>query len=124
MTYPLSIIILDDEPKMGRILARILAREGHRVQSYTEPQEALDALAQEAADLLVTDLKMAPLDGLEVMTRARQAMPELDVIMMTAYATVETAVKAMKEGASITSSNPSPTKSWSWWWRAWPSGGA
>ena len=99
MTYPLSIIILDDEPKMGRILARILAREGHRVQSYTEPQEALDALAQEAADLLVTDLKMTPLDGLEVMTRARQAMPELDVIMMTAYATVETAIKAMKEGA-------------------------
>ena len=99
MSNPLQIIIVDDEPKMGKILARILSREGHQVEAFTRPDEALEALTREPADLLLTDLKMPAMDGLTLMARARQLVPGLDVIMMTAYATAETAVKAMKEGA-------------------------
>jgi DNA-binding NtrC family response regulator len=95
----LEIMILDDEPKMGKILTRILQREGHRVTSHTDPEQALEALGRQPTDLLLTDLKMPGMNGLEVMRRARELVPDLDVIMMTAYATVETAVQAMKEGA-------------------------
>lgn len=99
MAAPLMIMILDDEPKMGKILSRVLAREGHQVSAFCAPEEALEALARQPADLLLTDLKMPAMDGLEVMQRARRLVPDLDVVMMTAYATAETAVKAMKEGA-------------------------
>jgi DNA-binding NtrC family response regulator len=92
-------MILDDEPKMGKILARVLEREGHRAEPFTEPAAALAALAREPSDLLLTDLKMPGMDGLEAMRRAREAVAGIDVIMMTAYATAETAVRAMKEGA-------------------------
>ncbi len=99
MDAPLSIIILDDEPKMGRILARVLAREGHSTEAFEHPAEALAAIAERGADLLVTDLKMPAMDGLDVMRRARELDPALDTIIMTAYASVETAVQAMRQGA-------------------------
>ncbi len=98
MTTTLKIIVLDDEPKMGKILARILTREGYTADAFDRADDAVAALSV-GADLLVTDLKMPDVDGLEVMARARDILPDLDVIMMTAYATVETAVKAMKLGA-------------------------
>ncbi|HOR29447.1 MAG TPA: sigma-54 dependent transcriptional regulator [Candidatus Sumerlaeota bacterium] len=96
----LRIVLLDDEPKMGKILRRVLEREGHSVRTATEPAAALEAIEREGADLLLTDLKMPGMDGLEVMRRARERVPDLDVIMMTAYATAETAVEAMKQGAA------------------------
>ena len=99
MTESLKILILDDEPKMGKILTRVLGREGHAVQSLTEPADAVAALEREHFDLLLTDLKMPGMSGLEVMQRAKKTNPELDVVMITAYATVETAVQAMKLGA-------------------------
>ena len=99
MANPLQILILDDEPKMGKILSRVLTREGHHAVAFERPQDALEALAREPADLLLTDLKMPAMDGLEVLRQARRLAPGLDVIMMTAYASAETAVQAMKEGA-------------------------
>ncbi|MCL5269320.1 MAG: sigma-54 dependent transcriptional regulator, partial [bacterium] len=99
MVPSLHVMILDDEPKMGKILARVLAREGHRADAHTRPEALLAALERDAADLLITDLKMPGMDGLQVMDEARRRVPGLDVIMMTAYATAETAVRAMKEGA-------------------------
>ncbi|MEN6625124.1 MAG: sigma-54 dependent transcriptional regulator [Candidatus Sumerlaeia bacterium] len=99
MAETMNIIILDDEPKMGRILARILTREGYAAESFDQPEAALAALETGGADLLLTDLKMPTMDGLEVLEQARRRVPDLDVIMMTAYASVETAIKAMKLGA-------------------------
>jgi DNA-binding NtrC family response regulator len=99
MKPSLQIAILDDEPKMGKILSRILQREGHDVVSFTAPEEALEAMKARPPDLLLTDLKMPGMSGLDVMRRARESAPDLDVIMMTAFATVETAVEAMKQGA-------------------------
>lgn len=99
MTEPLRILIVDDEPKMGKILSRVLAREGHQVESSERPEEALELLAANPYDLLLTDMKMPGMTGLELMERARAANRQLEVIMMTAYASVETAVEAMKKGA-------------------------
>lgn len=99
MVQPLNILILDDEPKMGKILTRVLAREGHRVQSATQPSAALDLIGNDKFDLLLTDLKMPQMTGLEVMEKARTKDPRLEVILMTAFGTVETAVEALKKGA-------------------------
>ncbi len=100
MAEPLKILILDDEPKMGKILTRVLAREGHRAEFRVSPSEALQLLSAEPFDLLLTDLKMPEMNGLEAMERARKINPELDVILMTAFASVENAVEAMKKGAA------------------------
>jgi two-component system response regulator PilR (NtrC family) len=99
MSTDLKVLILDDEPKMGKILSRILEREGHDVSSSTDPREALRQIQDSPVDLVITDLKMPEMDGLEFMKQARGIQANLDVIMMTAYATAETAVEAMKEGA-------------------------
>lgn len=95
----LQIVILDDEPKMGKILARVLGREGHEVQSFTDPHAALAAIEASHVDMLLTDLKMPEMDGLTVLNQVRERSPGTDVVMMTAYATAETAVQAMKQGA-------------------------
>jgi DNA-binding NtrC family response regulator len=93
------LLVLDDERRMVDIIAMVLRREGYDVASCTDARLALEMLAQEPFDLLITDLRMPGPDGLEVLRRARAACPELPVILMTAHASVSTAIAAMKEGA-------------------------
>jgi DNA-binding NtrC family response regulator len=93
------IALLDDEARLVEILAMVLRREGYEVHGFTDPMAALAALESRDFDLLVTDLKMPGADGLEVLRRARKASPELPVILITAHATVPTAVAALREGA-------------------------
>ncbi|MEM9462556.1 MAG: sigma-54 dependent transcriptional regulator [Myxococcota bacterium] len=99
MTLTPIVAILDDEPRLCEVLAMVLRRAGHQVQTYGRPQDCLDALERDGFDLLLTDLKMPGMDGVEVTRRARALQPELPVVLLTAYATVQTAVAAMKEGA-------------------------
>jgi DNA-binding NtrC family response regulator len=93
------IALLDDEARLVEILAMVLRREGYEVHGFTDPMAALAALEAREFDLLVTDLKMPGADGLEVLRRARKTSPELPVILITAHATVPTAVAALREGA-------------------------
>src|SRR5262245_8741922 len=93
------IALLDDEARLVEILAMVLRREGYEVHGFTDPMAALSALEAREFDLLVTDLKMPGADGLEVLRRARKSSPELPVILITAHATVPTAVAALREGA-------------------------
>jgi DNA-binding NtrC family response regulator len=93
------VAVLDDEARMAEVVAMLLRREGLDARAYTDAQALLAALAQDPVDCLVTDLRMPGADGLEVLRRARELDPELPVILMTAYATVPTALEAMREGA-------------------------
>ncbi|MDK2972691.1 MAG: two-component system, NtrC family, response regulator AtoC [Candidatus Sumerlaeota bacterium] len=93
------ILILDDEPKMGTLLQRSLERDGYDVAAFDKPAEALDALKAGGIDVLVTDLRMPGMDGLEVLRRAKSIAPQTEVILMTAYASVETAREALMRGA-------------------------
>ncbi len=98
----MKILLVDDERKMGVILGGALEDAGHEVTALTHSREALSVLKEDRSDrfdLLLTDLKMAPPDGLELMRLARAHRPDLDVILMTAYATAQTAVEAMRSGA-------------------------
>ncbi len=93
------LLVLDDERRMADIVAMVLRREGYDVATHTEGEAALAALADKTYDLLITDLRMPGPDGLEVLQRARAAQPGLPVILMTAHATIATAIEAMKQGA-------------------------
>ncbi len=93
------ILIVDDEPDMVENLSRILTRAGHHCLSTTEPRRALELLESDRPDLLITDLKMPGMDGMELLRHARSLDPATPVIVITAFASIESAVEAMKEGA-------------------------
>src|SRR5689334_13688723 len=94
-----SLLIIDDEPKMTEVLARMLGREGHTVEFTTNPSGALEMLGQRQFDIILCDLKMPEISGIDVLERAKRISPSTDFVMMTAYATAQTAVVAMKKGA-------------------------
>jgi len=94
------VVIVDDEPDMLENCARILGRVGYQCLTTTEPGKALALLEEERPDLLITDLKMPGMDGMTLLKRARELDPTLPVIVITAFATIESAVAAVKEGAT------------------------
>ena len=93
------VLVVDDEEANRLTLERILVREGLNVRHAANGREALERAREEPIALMLTDLKMPGMDGLSLMKTARSLDPDLEVIVMTAYGTVEAAVEAMKEGA-------------------------
>ncbi len=93
------VLIVDDEPDMVENCSRILGRTGYDCVTATDPRRALELLESERPDLLITDLKMPEVDGMALLRRARDVDPALPVIVVTAFATIESAVAAIKEGA-------------------------
>ena len=93
------ILVVDDELSVRDSLKEWLEEEGFSVAMAGSGMEALEMLAAEPFQLMLTDIKMPEMDGVELLKRARDMAPELCILMMTAYATVETAVEAMKIGA-------------------------
>ena len=93
------VLVVDDEAANRKVLERILVREGLDVLHAADGREAVTVLRGSTPDLMLTDLKMPGMSGLELMQVARTLDPDLEVIVMTAFGTVETAVEAMKEGA-------------------------
>jgi DNA-binding NtrC family response regulator len=93
------IAILDDEQRMADIISMVLRRESYEVDTFTDPLGALAALEKRPVDLLLTDLRMPDLDGVEVLRRAREIVPDLPIILITAHASVPTAIEAMRAGA-------------------------
>ncbi len=98
----LRILVVEDDTAHGEVIRDVLETEGHRVRLATSGREGLQVLDEDSADLVVTDLRLQDLDGLEVVGRCRElradrAVPQ--VIVVTGYGTVEGAVNAMREGA-------------------------
>ncbi len=96
---PLRILVVDDEAIVRESLAAWLRQDGHVVDAAENGREALRLHAQSRHDLAFLDVKMPGLDGLELQERLAAADPELTLVLMTAYASVESAVRAMKAGA-------------------------
>ena len=93
------ILVVDDEEHVRRVLSLMLAGEGYQVVTAAGGREALERFQDEVFDLVILDLRMPDLDGLEVLSRLRAAEPDQTVVMITAYASVDTALTAMKRGA-------------------------
>ena len=94
-----TILIVDDEKNYPLILSAVLQEEGYETLTANSGREALDILIQSDVDLVLTDMKMPKMDGIELLEHIKENDPELPVIMMTAYGTVEKAVEAMQKGA-------------------------
>jgi len=93
------VLIVDDEKNIRRTLSEALAGMDLRVDTASDGEEALARLREEAYGLILLDIKMPGLDGMEVLRRVRDVQPEVRVIMITAHGTVTSAVEAMKLGA-------------------------
>ena len=93
------VLVVDDEPALLDSLTKVLEKEGLAVLAAETGDEALSLLRRESVAVLVTDLMLPGLTGLDLLKACRKVSPETEIILLTAYGTVETAVEAMKEGA-------------------------
>src|SRR5512138_3068194 len=96
---PARVLVVDDEPTLLRALESLLRKKGHDVVGLESPIAATQRLAQEDFDVALLDIKMPQLSGLELLSAVKHRRPEVEVIMMTGHATVETALAAVKAGA-------------------------
>jgi DNA-binding NtrC family response regulator len=93
------LLIVEDEESLRRLMGMLLVNAGHKLTLVRDGQEALDALEADRFDLVVTDLKMPRVGGMELVRRVREQWPELPVIVITAFGSIESAVEAMQAGA-------------------------
>jgi len=93
------ILVVDDRPNIREVLSGILSEEGYKVETSPSAEDALKAFNKILPDVVVTDLKMPGLNGLQLMKKLHANQPDIPVIVITAYGTVSSAVKAIKEGA-------------------------
>jgi len=94
-----SILVVEDDPIIRRFIHDVMKRKGYDIQSCENGLAALDALKQKDYQLIISDLKMDEIDGLELLARVKKICPKTEVIIITAYGTVSNAVEAMKKGA-------------------------
>src|ERR1700704_248327 len=94
-----NLLIVDDELGMRQFLTHLLQREGHAVRSAENGREAMELLRAAPADLIVSDVRMPDMNGIELLRAARELMPDIEVVMMTAFANVDSAREAFMLGA-------------------------
>jgi DNA-binding NtrC family response regulator len=95
-----KILVVDDEPDICKALEFFLKREGYDVNIANSGEDALEKIKKENFDIVITDLKMGKVDGIAVLEGTKKISPDTPVIIMTAFASIESAVEAMKKGAS------------------------
>ncbi|WP_310600471.1 response regulator [Desulfobulbus sp.] len=96
---PLRILILDDEPIVCKRLKPAFQKLGHTVETFTDSGQALARLGEAVFDLVITDLKMEGADGLQILNGAKASSPATQVIVITGFATLETAKESYRKGA-------------------------
>jgi len=94
-----DILLVDDEKSVSKTISIFLQKEGYRVEEASNGKEALEKMKTKFFDLVITDLKMKPIDGMEMLRETKRINPMTEVIVMTAFSTVESGVEAMKLGA-------------------------
>jgi two-component system response regulator AtoC len=99
MSSPTGILIVDDDEITCNLLEEVLSKEGYGVDKALNGREAIDKGEKKAYDVVLTDIRMMDVDGMEVLRAYRQKSPDTIIIMMTAFGSIETAIQAIKEGA-------------------------
>lgn len=98
MAKPLEVLLLDDEPIVGRRLRPALDKIGCCVEVFEDPEKAVARIDEKEFDIVVTDIRMEGLDGLQVMAHVQKTWPRTKVIMITGYAKIDLAREAMGKG--------------------------
>ena len=96
-----KILVVDDEKHVRVLFERILAKEGYEVECAASGNEAIDKLASNSFDLVVTDLKMDGIDGLDLIRKGKRTNQAIPFILISGYGTAQTAVSAAQEGADV-----------------------
>ena len=94
-----NILIIDDEKAIRKTLSEILSYEGYKIEEASDGEEGLKKFREKSYDVVLCDIKMPKLDGLEFLDKAREANSDVPVIMISGHGTIETAVEAVKKGA-------------------------
>ncbi|MBI2730125.1 MAG: sigma-54-dependent Fis family transcriptional regulator [Sphingobacteriales bacterium] len=94
-----NILIIDDEKAIRKTLSEILSYEGYKIDDAENGEEALKRIKEKTYDVILCDIKMPKMDGIEFLEKAREARPDVPVIMISGHGTIETAVEAVKKGA-------------------------
>lgn len=94
-----NILIVDDEQSYRQLLSLVFEGDGHNIRTASNGSEALDLLQAEPANIIISDVKMPDMDGIEMLRSVRETLPDVGVVLMTAFASVETAREAFKLGA-------------------------
>ena len=92
------IFVVDDEPGIALLCKRLLTRAGYKVESQTDPRKAINYLKENKIDLLLVDIRMPEVDGFEVIQHAQRLQPDAAMLIMTGHGTVETAIRALRQG--------------------------
>lgn len=93
------ILVVDDEASILAVMQAALVSDGHKVEAVRQSDRAAELIKNKEFDLMITDMRMHPLNGLELLKLARQEKPKMNVIMVTAYYTEQKAKEALKNGA-------------------------
>ena len=99
MSEPLKVMLLDDEPIVGKRLKPALTKIGCEVEVFEDSREALERIDQTDFDIVITDIRMDEIDGIEILEHVQQKSPRTRVIIITGYAMMSLAKKAMEKGA-------------------------
>ena len=94
-----KILLVDDEPSIRSVLTKILRKKNYEVTPVGSGETAIELLRENEYDLILTDIRMEPVNGLEVLQAARKQSPRSAVVLLTGYGSIKTAVEAMKGGA-------------------------
>lgn len=95
-----SLLVLDDVADAAIMIKRILSRQGHAVEAFTEEQQAIDFVRGHPVDLVILDIKLLKMTGVEVLEEMKKISPGTKAIMLTGYPTLETAKQALELGAN------------------------
>ncbi len=94
-----DILIVDDEPIVGERLKSLLEKEGHRVEAFVDSAVALERLDNKDFDIVISDIRMGEIDGIELLDRVSKKSRHIKVILITGYATLELARESLAKGA-------------------------
>ena len=94
----LKIMVLDDEPIVCKRLKPALEKQGYEVDTFTQSSDAMEKIKDVNYDIIITDLKMKGVDGMQLLTEAKQRSPKTEVIVITGFATMETAKESFHKG--------------------------
>jgi DNA-binding NtrC family response regulator len=99
MSHPCNILIVDDEPIVGNRLKNLLEKDGYRIETFTDPILALQRLETGDFDIVISDIRMREVSGIQVMEKAFEKSRRTRVILITGYATLELARESLTKGA-------------------------